>query len=249
MLALGASLSLHAQSYMAGFGTTHSLDTYLTPEHFSGEGFTYLYIGEHYQPEKRWSSMMEHEVDFSITEDRSGSISMLEGNYYIYWGKYYNWRLIDDKLRLQAGGLVNGNIGALYAMLSSNNPVQARLSMNIMPSAVATYDLRLGRTRFSLRYEADLHLAGLMFSPNYGQSYYEIFSLGNYDHNAVPTTFVSAPEWRQMLTLDVRLWKSGTLRVGYLGNMQQAKVNNLRQHIYTHRLLIGFTKQFSIIQR
>ena len=242
MLALGASLSLHAQSYMAGFGTTHSLDTYLTPEHFSGGGFTYLYIGEHYQPEKRWSSMMEHEVDFSITEDRSGSISMLEGNYYIYWGKYYNWRLIDDKLRLQAGGLVNGNIGALYAMLSSNNPVQARLSMNIMPSAVATYDLRLGRTRFSLRYEADLHLAGLMFSPNYGQSYYEIFARGDYDHNVVPTTFISAPTMRQIFTIDWHTGKKWNLRVGYLGNYQQAQVNNLKQHVYTHRVLIGISR-------
>ena len=50
-----------------------------------------------------------------------------------------------------------------------------------------------------------------------------------------------------MLTLDAQLSDKLTLRVGYLGNMQQSKVNNLRQHIYTHRFLIGLTKRFSIV--
>ena len=241
-LLLVASVEATAQSHLFGVGPSRILDTYLTPEHFSGKGLTYLYIRERQKPESRWSTLMEHEADLSTTSDRSESISMLEGSYNFYWGMHYNWRMLDDKLRLQAGGVANANLGVLYGMLASNNPVQARASLNIMPSGIATYDLHIGRARFSLRYEVALPLVGIMFSPNYGQSYYEIFARGNSDHNIVPTTFISAPTIRQLFSIDGHTGKKWDLRVGYLGNYQQAQVNNLKQHVYTHRVLIGIAR-------
>ena len=234
------------RSTMVGFGSTNILDTYLSAEHFKGSGMSFVTTIERQRPDRHWSTVMEHEANLSTTKDRSKTQQELEGAYNFYWGKLYSWQLFDNCLKLQAGGLVNASLGFIYNTSNGNNPAQARAHLNVMPTGVATYQFNLWRKQFTARYELSLPLCGIMFSPNYGQSYYEIFSLGNYDHNAVPTTFVSAPEWRQMLTLDVRLWKSGTLRIGYLGNMQQAKVNNLRQHVYTHRLLIGFTKRFSI---
>ena len=108
-------------------------------------------------------------------------------------------------------------------MTTSNNPAQARLALNIMPTGIATYGFNIKRQHFALRYELNLPLFGIMFSPNYGQSYYEIFNRGDYDHNVVPTTFVSAPTFRQ-------------------GNYQQADINHLKQHIYTHRVLLGISR-------
>ena len=221
------------RSHMLGFGPTRILDTYISQEKFSGAGFTYLYIYEGRKPEKRWKS-----------RDRGDNTSMLEGNYNLYWSRLASLVKPSSStdFHLQAGFTANANLGFLYDMTTSNNPAQARLALNIMPSAVATYGFPIKQQHFSLRYELNLPLVGIMFSPNYGQSYYEIFTQGNYDRNIVPTTFVSAPTFRQILTLDWLLSEKWALRIGSLGNYQQADINHLKQHIYTHRVLLGFTR-------
>jgi hypothetical protein len=244
-LCLTGSLALAqtTNSQMIGIGSTRVLDTYLSAEHFSGIGFSYL---SHTERQKRLSTIIEHEANFSTVKDRSRNKHELEGAYNFYWGKLYNWQLMDNRLRLQAGAMLNASLGFIYNTSNSNNPAQARAHLNLMPTGVASYRFTLFKKTAIARYELSLPFLGVQFSPNYGQSYYEIFSRGNYDHNIVPTTFVNAPEWRQMLTLDTQLSKKLTLRIGYLGNIQQSRVNGLRQHIYTHRFLIGFTRRFTI---
>ena len=242
----GDSVKVIINSQMIGLGGTHVLDTYLSDEHFKGFGITYLSHTERQRTGRRWSTILEHEANLSSVKDRPNKKQELEGAYNLYWGKLYQWQLMDNRLRLQAGGLVNASLGFIYNTSNSNNPAQARAHLNVMPTVAGSYRFCLFNKTLVARYQMSMSLCGIQFSPNYGQSYYEIFSRGNYDHNVVPTTFVSAPEWRQLFTIDAALTKRFTLRIGYLGNMQQSKVNGIRQHIYTHRLLIGFTRTFSI---
>lgn len=239
LMPLSAVAQESTTANIIGVGSSRILDTYINQEKFSGFGLTYLYIKERARDDKRWNSIIEHEIDLSTTKDRSEDNQMIEGNYYLYWGRYRHWKFFGDRLLVQAGGLANANLGFLYDMTASNNPAQARFSLNLMPAAIATYRFPLFGKQFQLRYELNVPLVGVMFSPNYGQSYYEIFNRGNYDHNIVPTTFVSAPSFRQMLSLDWRTSEKWSLRVGYLGNYQQAQVNNLKQHLYAHRVMIG----------
>ena len=216
----GDSVKVITNSQMIGLGGTHVLDTYLSDEHFKGFGITYLSHTERQRTGRRWSTILEHEANLSSVKDRANKKQELEGAYNLYWGKLYQWQLMDNRL--------------------------ARAHLNVMPTVAGSYRFCLFNKTLVARYQMSMSLCGIQFSPNYGQSYYEIFSRGNYDHNVVPTTFVSAPEWRQLFTIDAALTKRFTLRIGYLGNMQQSKVNGIRQHIYTHRLLIGFTRTFSI---
>lgn len=98
-----------------------------------------------------------------------------------------------------------------------------------------------------VRYQANLPFMGVMFSPEYGQSYYEIFSLGHGGRNVLFTSFHNAPSLRQMLTLDFPVGKT-IMRAGYLCDIQQAKVNNLKSHFYSHNFMIGFVRNFHMIR-
>lgn len=230
-----------------GIGQTRLLDTYLTPEHFKGTGLTFLSTVERHRPGRRWSTVMQHEANVSKLHDRADTSSELEGSYHFFWGKYRRWTLLGDRLLLQAGAMGNATVGVIYNTANGNNPAQARFSLNAVPSLRAAWRFRLWNRPVSACYELDLPLVGLMFTPNYGQSYYEIFSRGNYDRNIVPTTFVSTPTFRQQLMLDVYAGRGVTLRAGYLGNYQQADVNHLKQHVYNHRFMIGVVRRFQII--
>lgn len=236
------------QSYQLGFGPTQLLDTYLSQEKFCGKGFTFLSTAERYASDvwyHHWRTLIQHQLSLSSADDRSGSRNELQGDYSFFVGRVRKWQACtwhdyNNAINVEAGAMLGGNLGFIYNTSNSNNPAQARLSLNLMPVVAADCHVKLFKRRLITRYELALPLVGLAFSPNYGQSYYEIFSLGNYDRNIVPTTFVSAPSFRQQLTVDYQLWKNASLRIGYLGDYQQLRVNNLKSHVLHHRIMVGY---------
>lgn len=246
-------------SLLLGVGHTNLLDTYLSPEKYNGINLTLV---SHTMRENAssWARTIHHEGNIAFCGQPFGQ--RWRDGWLIHvplcHAPQMALRHRTTHAESDGGGAVNTNLGFVYNTRNGNNPANARLSLDIGP-AVA-FDLPLGAPGHFrgvsispgdcahypavIRYEASAPLAGLMFSPNYGQTYYEIFTQGNYDHNVVPTTIGSTPSFRQMLTVDFRLART-TWRIGYLGTIEQAHVNNLKQHTYTHSLVIGFVKKFN----
>nr|WP_315092205.1 DUF3316 domain-containing protein [uncultured Prevotella sp.] len=232
---------------MLGIGAVNTLDTYLSPEEYTGTELRYI---SHSVRENgtKLSRELVHQAQILSVRNRRENNNELGGFYNFQYNWQYalgQWNVGEGELRLKVGGGVDTRLGFLYNMRNSNNPAQAYGQVNIAPNAVAAYRFRLRNLPFQLRYEVQVPLLGLAFSPNYGQSYYEIFTRDNYDHNLVVTTPVSAPSLRQLLTLDFTV-RHTTFRIGYLGDYQQAKINQLRQHVWSNLLVLGIVRKFSI---
>jgi len=242
----GTPLKTTTSTNLIGIGGVNLLDTYLSPETYRGTELRFFNETQWRRDGKKWGAVMINQGNVSLAKNRADNAKFLTAMYDFAYGKLRNFSLADGRLRFQAGGIIDANLGVIYSTRNGNNPAQMKAWVSIGPLVAAEYDFTLWSKLFTIRYEAQAPLAGLLFSPNYGQSYYEIFSRGNYDHNIVPVTIFSQPSLRHSLTIDIPIKKSLKIRAGYMGDWQQAKVNNLKYHSRSNLFVIGITRQFKI---
>lgn len=236
------------RSVMVGAGKTNVYDTYLSPLEYRGPELRFMHESMRMTRLMggRVSAQRIVQVNASSTDNVSKSGKSYSGMVNWTYALHYQYN-VDDRLKILFGPMLDLNGGFIYNTRNSNNPAQAKVYGSIDASAMAIYKLRIGRYPMTLRYQANIPFMGLMFSPEYGQSYYEIFSLKHSGKNVLFTSFHNAPTVRQMLTLDFPIGKT-IMRAGYLCDIQQAKVNNLKSHFYSHNFMIGFVRNFQMIR-
>lgn len=222
-------------------GTTNRLDTYLSPQDYKGS--TARFLSNVLRSRRNlWDMQFSHEGAVDVTHNKADNADALSGHYDFAFSMMKRWEMMDGAMTLRAGGMTNLYLGFAYNTKNvANNPAQGYASWSIGWAGSATYRVKVGRHTLPVTYEMRMPLVGMMFSPAYGQSYYELFYGGKYDDNIVFTN-VSTPSLRHQLSVDLPLWRKASLRLGCLGDVRQAKPNHLKQHEYSHSFVIGVTR-------
>lgn len=228
-----------------GVGAASVYDTYLSPQAYKGINFKVLRESTR---ATRWMDgclvrQSLFQTDVNYTHNRVDNNNTLAAMANWNWGLHYNFPLTHN-FRLLAGALIDINGGFVYNMRNGNNPAQARAYVNLDASGMAVWDLRIRRYPITLRYQLHVPLIGAMFMPHYGESYYEIFSLGNSDGVVSFTSLHNQPTLRHLLSADLPVKRLCKIRIAYMWDAQQADINHIRTHHYTHTFLVGFVKQF-----
>jgi len=235
----------HVQLF--GAGRTRVLDTYLSPREYAGPSVGVLHVSER---TARWGrgrvtvmGLYGLEAAY-LHRTTGGGHEEWDGTLTAAFGWHRNWHPLPD-LRLALGGLAELTAGGTWLTRGGNNPAQGRAAVDAALSGVADYGFRLWGRTWTARLQLDLPLFGAMFSPDYGQSYYEIFNLGHYSRNVRPTYPGNAPSARLLATLHIPLGRA-VVALGYFGEARQSHVNHLKHHAWDHRFMIGYVRRIRL---
>lgn len=231
------------RSSQFGISLQNNLDTYLSNYnyiggglHFSHESFRDARTGNY---KWKYQTLFNSRIGYNVQKANI----QLTGIIGYSWSGYHPFN-IGKRLKLLAGVQIQLEGGALYNLSNSNNPVSAKLRTALATSGMAIYHFTVFKSDWVARYQLDIPLVGIMFTPEYGQSYYEM-SLGHLGKIASFTHPLNNPSWRHMLSLDIPLHikhHSTTLRLSYIADLYQSDINNIRCHMYHHAITFGFVK-------
>ena len=240
--------SIHQRMQLWGVGMSSVLDTYISPRTYKGEEIRYISQTELLKSTRFFNPLWQHQASISYVSNAVKTNKEVHALYHLTFSLQHSISLHHSPFMLQVGPMVDTALGFIYNPQNSNNPAQAIAHLNVGVFAQSSYAFKVGKMPFSLHYQCSAPLIGVMFSPNYGQSYYETFSKGVYNHNIVCTTPFNRPSFYHLLSLNLSL-SNTTLQLCYAGNHLQSEVNKLRSAIHSHSIMVGFVKHFQLIRQ
>ena len=245
-LSQDAPISLTYRTIMLGYGTSSVYDSYLSPLNYTGEN-----AGLYYEQMKNTGLMngnvsAQHlfNANYSWTKNNTGTASHYTGFLEYNYGLFYRFKPV-EKWQFFAGMQAGGSVGFVYNTRNGNNPATGKAHLNLGLSAIANYKFQIRSQPVHLRNQLCLPFIGAMYSPQFGQSYYEI-GLGVTDNLVHWASFHNYFSARNMLSAEIPL-NNFTLRLSYHFSFYETRINDLDTRLITNTFCIGFSSNFFVV--
>lgn len=184
-------------------GTGYQLDTYLSPIGYAG--MQYGLGNEWWQPFRQdtrlgregklanWLHVGRADVCVSHYRSSARNNSFLGVQVAAGWGACYEWRWIDDRLRVLVGPYLDVNFAVREHAANVNKIVSLDIAIDVMAMGGVSWSFYGKRTSYRLNYLLRTNLIGFDYLPEYWESYYEISQgvpgqprcSGHWNHNTL----------------------------------------------------------------
>jgi hypothetical protein len=227
---------------LAGIGTSQVKDTYLSPFTYTGWGARIFNERMTLLRNMRFSRQQVISVDISSTQNPAENVS--DFGAFVDYSFAYHYRIrAGENFRLLAGASTHLMGGFIYNTRNGNNPLSAKMDIDLGLSVLMLYTFRISKYPLILRYQGEVPFAGVFFSPPYGSSYYEIFNEGNTSNIIALNSFHNKVTLKNYVTLDIPV-RNTTLRLGYLSSWYSSNTNYLETSILSNTFMLGWVKKF-----
>lgn len=231
---------------LIGAGGYNLKDTYLSRDNVNYTGWGLRILNERMKMTRLADYHISRQqilnIDIASTYNPAETATDFGGFIDYSFGYHYHLRPLPN-LKILPGASLRGMAGFIYNTRNGNNPVSAKVDIDLNLSALAILQTKIKDYSFTLRYQVEMPVAGIMFAPHFGQSYYEIFNLGNYSGVFPFNSFHNKFAIKNYLTVDLPVGNF-TVRAGYLHSYYYTDVNNIQSHIVSHSFMVGVVKEF-----
>lgn len=244
--------------WQLGIGNTYLYDDYLSP--LAHEGTSLLFASGCMKPlkwglpdhtavsfdEVKWFSQSGFAISPAYGKSTAGS-TLFHGSIDLRKG-LLRQMISSSTYHVAAGAYTALSGGGRYCLQNGNNPGSVDILTDLGITVFSDYKFTLWGKPMIVNYQGSLSVAGLAFSPDYAESYYEIFYLGNH-HNIVKfTNPFNKQQWRQQLNLSIPLsHRKSSLRLSYWNEGRVSLFNNIRTRVISDHFSVGYISYFSIL--
>ncbi len=233
-----------ASAFTVELGSQSALDTYLVPIRYQGLDIALGYErmrATSFAPDS-WLTRHVASISLATMSNPAGNGSMLSA-YLDYSFSMMRYWQVAKHWQLAVGGEASLTAGVLYNRRNSNNPANAKAAIDFGATGMASYHFHNSRLPITLRYQMSLPVVGVFFSPEFGESYYEMFRVGNHSGLTHLGAWHNRFDMRNYLSVDLHLGKRA-LRLGYRNTLRSTHVNHLDCQVITHTFVLGFSGEW-----
>lgn len=244
--------------WQLGVGQAYLYDEYLSP--LAHEGLALKFSNGNFKPlkwgqsdpltnsnkEAKWFNQLRLSLNAADCLSTASS-TVLYGNLDIR-NSIFKKIISRPQWNVYMGTYASISGGGRYCAQNGNNPGSIDALFDLGITAIADYDFSLLGKALKLRYQGSLALGGVAFSPEYAESYYEIFYLKN-SHNIVKfTSLNNKQDWVQQLSLDIPFTNhKSAFRMSYWNEGRISLLNNIRIRNLSDYFSVGYIHYFKIL--